>query len=142
MTTLKTHHPTTTAGKIEQRGWLTQNSPDGVSGLRETGRYAKALLPLVLAEGDAEGLEEVDIVVGEGAFSRRAVRKERDGGLGFRLNFIEADGGFKHKKDVEALLPDILDDAGDVLGLGDGLVDSFAELLDQVFDLLVHILTQ
>ena len=63
-------------------------------------------------------------------------------GSGSDSTSLEADGGFEHQHDVEALFTDVLDDAGDVLGLGDGLVNGFAEFLDEVFDLLIDVLAQ
>ena len=58
--------------------------------------------------------------------------------FGFLFDLVEADGGFQHEEDVEALLADFADDAGDLVGLADGLVDRFAEFLDKVFDLLIQ----
>lgn len=79
-------------------------------------------------DGDAQGTQEVHIVFGEGA----------TGGFGGRVgffsllgDFVEANGGLKHKKHIEPVLADVLDDAGDLFALNDGLVDGFSELLDQ-----------
>ena len=60
------------------------------------------------------------------------------GVFGLFFDFVEADGGFEHEQDVEALLADVLDDACDVFRFGDGLVDGFAKLLDQVLYLLIQ----
>ena len=57
---------------------------------------------------------------------------------GFRLDLVESDGGLQHEENIETLLADVFDDAGNILRLRDGLVDRFAKLLDQVFDLLVQ----
>lgn len=91
-------------------------------------------------EDDAKRFEKGEVAVGEGTFggvSRGELQRlefER-GGI---VYLVEADGGFEHEEDVEALLADVFDDSGDVLGLGDGLVDGFAELLDEIFYFLIQ----
>ena len=71
---------------------------------------------------DAERLEEGEIVAGEGALGLLVAFF----GFGVVFGFVEADGGFKHEEDVEALLANLADYAGDGVGLGYGLVDGFA----------------
>ena len=44
--------------------------------------------------------------------------------LGGLVDFVEADGGFKHEQDVEALFANLADDAGDLIGLAHRFVDS------------------
>jgi hypothetical protein len=83
---------------------------------------------LVVVQADAQGFEEADVVGGEGDFGR-AIGKKRHGGFGLGFNFIQADGGFKHEEDVEALLANVFDDAGDLLRLGDRLVNCLPKLL-------------
>ena len=51
--------------------------------------------------------------------------------LGFLGDFVKPDGGLKHQEHVETVLADVLDDAGDLLALNNGLVDCLSELLDQ-----------
>jgi hypothetical protein len=90
----------------------------------------------LLGETDTERLQEAQIVTGEGTFCGFV-----DGvrGLCWVLcHFIQADGGFKHEENVETLFTDVFDDSCDVLRLGDGLVDRFTKLLDQVLDLLIQ----
>lgn len=58
--------------------------------------------------------------------------------IGVWFDFVEADGGFEHEEHIEALLADVSDNPGDVLRLGDRLVNGLTELLDQVFDFLIQ----
>lgn len=79
-------------------------------------------------DGDAQGTQEVHVVFGEGATGGFGGRV---GFFGLLRDFVEADGGLKHEEDIEAVLADVLDDAGDLFAFNDGLVDGFSELLDQ-----------
>jgi hypothetical protein len=89
-----------------------------------------------LGDADSERFQEVQVVTGEGAFG------DFLGGVsglwGVIGHLIEADGSFEHEEHVEALLADVFDDTCDVLGFGDGLVDRFPKLLDQILDLLIQ----
>ena len=87
-------------------------------GVRET-------LGVVFLGRDAERLEEGEVVAGEGAVGF-LVAFFGFGVFGVVFGFVEADGGFKHEEDVEALLANLADYAGDGVGLGYGLVDGFA----------------
>jgi hypothetical protein len=104
------------------------------------GGWGRGFGGVVLLGGDAEGAEEGEVVAGEGA----AIEGGGGVGVGFRIgfgglvDFIEADGGFEHEEDVEALLANLADDAGDLIGLADRFVDRFAQFLDKVFDLLIQ----
>jgi len=91
---------------------------------------------VMLFGGDAQRLEEGEVVAGEGAVGGLVAVFGVSFGLVF--DFVEADGGFEHEEDVEALLADFADYAGDGVGLRDGLVNGFAKLLDKVFDLLIQ----
>jgi hypothetical protein len=53
-------------------------------------------------------------------------------------DFVQADGRFKHEEHVEALLANLANDAGDLVGFTDGLVNRLASLLDEFFYLLVQ----
>src|SRR3569833_318987 len=86
-------------------------------------------------DGDAEGAEEVHVVLGE----LGAVFVDFGGvSVVAFLHFIEADGGLKHEQDVEAVLADILDDTCDQFAFDDGFMDGFTELLDQFAQARCH----
>ena len=59
-------------------------------------------------------------------------------GLRLLLELVEADRRFKHQQDVEALLPDVLHNAGYVFRFGDRLVDGFSQLLNEFSQLCVQ----
>ena len=83
-------------------------------------------LLLLFLQADAQGLEEVEVVVRKRTFGGFAGGElERRRRFGFRFNFVEPDGRFQHQEYIETLLADILDDTGDVLRLRDGLVNCF-----------------
>jgi hypothetical protein len=89
---------------------------------------------------DAEGFEEFEILVadfefgvgGEGGDEGSLVR-------GFFALLADADGGFEDQENVIAAVFDAGDDFGDLFGLGERLVDGFAELLHELLELLVHL---
>ncbi len=89
---------------------------------------------------DAEGFEELEILVadfefgigGEGGDERSLVG-------GFFALLADADGGFEDQEDVVAAFFDAGDDFGDLFGIGERLVDGFAEFLHELFELLVHL---
>jgi hypothetical protein len=91
---------------------------------------------VVLLGGDAEGFEEGEVVAGEGAGG--GVLAVVFAVFSVVFDLVEADGGFEHEQDVEALFADFADDTGDLVRVGDGLVDGFAEFLDKVLDLLIQ----
>ena len=87
-------------------------------------------------KADAQRFEEGQVASSEGTVSTFA--SDLRGFLGFCLNLVEADGGFKHEENIKTLFADVFDDACNVLRLRDGLVDRFAKFLDKVFDLLIQ----
>jgi len=92
-------------------------------------------LALIALDGYAKRAEEVHVVLSElvpafGVF--------RSFGTLSLFDFIEADGGFQHKEDVEAVLTDVLDNPGDLFAFDNGLVDGFTELLDQFAQARCH----
>ena len=48
------------------------------------------------------------------------------------FHFVEPDGCFQHQENIESLLADVLNDSGNIFGFRDALVNSFAQLLDQL----------
>ena len=48
------------------------------------------------------------------------------------LHLIQPDRRLQHQQDLEALPANVLDDLGDLLGLGHRFVDGFAQLLDKI----------
>jgi hypothetical protein len=86
-------------------------------------------------DGDAEGAEEVDVVLGEGC---AVGGKFRSVGVLAFFNFVEADGGFEHEEYIKSVLANILHDTRDLFAFDDGLVDGFTELLDQFAQARCH----
>ena len=102
----------------------------------ESGPWGIALFGnFVFVDTDPQGFQEGEIAVGKWTVQIACVFLRR---LGIGLYFIEADRCLKHQEDVEALLPDVFDADGDVLGLGDRLVDRFPKLLNELFDLWIQ----
>jgi hypothetical protein len=87
-------------------------------------------------DGDAQGAEEVYVVLGE----RSAVFRDF-GSLGVLalFDFVEANGGFEHQEDVEPVLANVLHDTGDLFAFDDGLMDGFTELLDELAQARSHV---
>jgi hypothetical protein len=89
---------------------------------------------------DAEGFEELEVLVadfefgvgGEGGDERSLVG-------GFLALLADADGGFEDQEDVVTAFLDAGDDFGDLFGIGERLVDSLAEFLHELFELLIHL---
>ena len=54
------------------------------------------------------------------------------------LDFVQTDGRLEHQEDIKPLLPDLADDARNLLAFGYRLVNGFAELLNEVLDLLIQ----
>jgi hypothetical protein len=90
----------------------------------------------VLGDADAQGFQEAQVVRGEGAFRTFAGVLNRL--VGFFLNLIEADGGFKHEENIKALFADVFDDVSNIFRLRNGLVNGFAKFLYQFFNLLIQ----
>src|SRR5215471_12669678 len=89
------------------------------------------IVAFVALHRDAQGLEEMEVVLGERtAFAVGfAIGLGVLGGLGAHL--IQADRRLQHQQYVEAVLADILDHPGDLLALDDRLVDGLAQLLNE-----------
>jgi len=86
-------------------------------------------------DGDAEGAEEVDVVLGEGGAVGGDLRSVRV--LAF-FHFVEADGGFEHEEYIKPVLANILHDTRDLFAFDNGLVNGFTELLDQFAQARCH----
>jgi hypothetical protein len=56
----------------------------------------------------------------------------------FGLTGVEADGGFKDDENVIAVSADTGDDLRDLLRVRDGVIDGFAKLLHEAFEIRVH----
>jgi hypothetical protein len=151
------------AGLSAACGWI--QIPSGAKARDCQGRRASGLKPrpnkaLAFGRGFIAGgfIARNDITGGVGLFRRDAQRLEegkivaREGAtfkgdsgvfavlciLGFFIDFVEADRSFEHEQDVETLFAYLTDDAGNLIGLAHRFVDRFAQLLDEVFDLLIQ----
>ena len=89
----------------------------------------------MLFSGDAQRLEKRKVVAREWPM-RRFVAVLLGGGI--VLDFVQTDGRLEHQEDIKALLPDLANDARYLLALRYGLVNGFAELLNEVLDLLIQ----
>gem|GEM_PF-383736 len=89
---------------------------------------------LVAFNSDSQRTQKINILHGEGCAARLAFRAL----AGLLLHFVQAYGRLEHEQHVEAVLADVLNDAGDLLGLGDALMDRLAQLLDQLTQLLIQ----
>ena len=87
--------------------------------------------------GDAQLAKEAEIVLGEGLLGAVA-GGDFDGRVLFGGEVVEGDGGFKHEHHIEAVTTDVLHDTGDVLALGDRLIDGLAELLNEFTQTCCH----
>ncbi len=108
----------------------SQSNP-AASGLR-------LLLIEVALDGDAQRFEKVEVVLGERTlFAFRGLVL-----TGFlRSHFVQANGGFQHKQHIEAGLPDVLDNPGDLLAFDYRLVNRLSQLLDQFAQSRCHLKT-
>jgi hypothetical protein len=57
------------------------------------------------------------------------------------FHFVQANRRFQHKQHIEALFADVLDYLGDLLGLGNRLMNGFPKLLDKTTKSLVQRVT-
>ena len=82
-------------------------------------------------DGDAQGTEEMKVILGEGQILG-ARGYASLGGLGIlRRDVVDCDGGLQHQHHFEAVLAHILDHTGNLLALDDRFMDGFAKLLNQ-----------
>ncbi len=99
------------------------------------------ILTFVAFDRDPQGAQEVDVRGRERLtallIALHALDRDPDARLIF--DFIQTDGRLQHQQHIEALLANILDDAGDVLRFGDTLVDRLSQLLDQLSQLLIQL---
>jgi len=92
---------------------------------------------------DAEGLQELEVLVVDLEF--RIGRESGDQRClvgGFFALLAHPNGGFKNEKNIVTTLLDARDDFGDLFRVGERFVDSFAEFLHQIFELLIHVIPQ
>ena len=86
---------------------------------------------------DAQLAEEAEIVLGEGLVDV-AAGGDFDVFVLFGGEIVEGDGGFEHEQHIKAVTTDILNDAGDVLVLGDRLIDGLSQLLNEFAQTCCH----
>ncbi len=91
----------------------------------------------ILGDADAKGFKERHIVGVEGTVRGAVGELKRLRGTIFLglVDFIQADGCFKHQENVKAMCANIFDDSCDIFRFGDRLVDCLAKLLDEVLNL-------
>src|SRR5580700_1670080 len=113
----------------------------------DLGRLGGAFAPGGTAEAlffffdsDAEGFQELHVLIADFEFG---IGREsgNQGSLvgGFFALLADADGGFENQEYVVSAFFDAGDDFGDLFGIGERLVDGFAEFLHELFELLVHL---
>ena len=93
----------------------------------------------VFVDFNAQRLQELQILIIDfegGIGSERGY----EGGLVVRFLALlaDADGSFEDQEDVVAALFDARHDLGNGIGIGQRLVDRFAQFFHQLFELLVH----
>ena len=88
---------------------------------------------------DAQGAQKVYILGVKSLVSLR-IFAGRSLELRNRLLFylVQSNRRFQHQKHIKALLADILDHLGDLLGLGNRLMNGFPQLLDKTTKSLVQ----
>ena len=98
------------------------------------------LLLFFLFDSDAEGFQELHVLIADFEFGIGR-QSGNEGSLvgGFFALLADADGSFENQENVVATLLDAGDDFGDLFGIGERLVDGFAEFLHELFELLVHL---
>jgi len=104
------------------------------------GAVSTSLLLFFFLDLDAEGLQELEILVADFEFGVGGESSD-EGSLvgGFLALLADADGGFEDQENVVAALFDAGDNFGDLFGIGERLVDGLAEFLHELFKLLVQL---
>src|SRR5579863_5233946 len=93
----------------------------------------------VLLDFDAQGLEELQVLIADFEFGIAAEGGDQGSFVGgFVAGLADADGGFEHQKNVVAAVLDTGDDFGNLVGVGQRLVDRFAKFLHELLEFLVH----
>lgn len=89
--------------------------------------------------GDAERLQEVHILRRECLIPLLilCVRWFQSGHR-LQFNLIQPNRRFQHQKNVESLLANVLNNAGNIFGFRNALVNGFAQLLDQLAEFLIQ----
>src|SRR6185437_6798769 len=126
------------AGTHESSMQCTENvEPQPKGGWKSAGhdRSLRRRTGVVLFSGDAQRLEKREVVARKGPV--RWLVAVVLGGR-FVLDLIEADRRLEHQEHIKPLLPDLADNARNLLALRHGLVNRFAELLNEVLDLLIQ----
>jgi hypothetical protein len=59
---------------------------------------------------------------------------------GFFALLADTDGGFEDQENIVTALFDAGDDFGNLFGIGERFVNSFAEFFHELFELLVHVI--
>jgi len=92
-----------------------------------------------LLDRDAEGAQKVYILGVKSIISLRIFRR-RGFQLGDWLLFylVQSNRRFQHQQHVETLLTDILHHFGDLLGLGNRLMNGLSQLLDKTTKSLIQ----
>jgi hypothetical protein len=88
---------------------------------------------------DAQGFQEFEVLIADFEFGIAAEGGDQ-GSLvgGFVAGLADADGGFEYQENVVAAFFDAGDDFGDLIGVGERLVDGFPQFLHELLEFLVH----
>jgi hypothetical protein len=89
---------------------------------------------------DAERFQELQILIAD--FELGIGGQSGDEGSfvgGFFALLADADGGFENQENIVTALFDAGDNFGDLFGIGERLVDGFAEFLHELFELLIQL---
>lgn len=94
---------------------------------------------LFALNGDAERLQEVHILRRECLvpFPILCVRWFQSGHR-LQFDFVQPDRCFQHQENVKSLLANVLDNARNIFGFRNALVNGFAQLLDQLAEFLIQ----
>jgi len=89
--------------------------------------------------GDAQGAQKVYILGVKSLVSLRIFAGRRFELRNWLLLYlVQSNRRFQHQKNIKALLADILHHLGDLLGLGNRLMNGFPQLLDKTTKSLVQ----
>ncbi len=124
---------------ISERARVSQVPAELCSCRTAEGLSPHALFFFFFFDFDSEGFQELQILVadfelgvgGEGGDKRSLVG-------GFLALLADADRSFEDQENIVSTFFDAGDNFGDLFGIGERLVDGFAEFLHELFELLVH----
>jgi hypothetical protein len=117
-----------------------ENEPEPIPlGSKNLSNSKECPLGHVFVDLNAEGFEKFEVLIAD--FQLRIAGEssdERSFVGGFFALFADPNGGFEDEEDVIAVIFDSGDHFGDLLGIGERLIDGITQFLHELLELLIH----